>query len=298
MANSMVSEKERYFDGPLRNTAAVFCQRVNCKGTNLCLIYAKKKEIFKPFKVSISVSSPWVKPAEYNHHNPRGSVMIHFIEVDLSPQTSITFESPVQIALNPAELNFIMQSIQLNLNYTDEKDEYFQFIGAKQSKRSQSIGGLAFSSSIMCPEAQLELINTNNEKLLNIKAKGIDIGVRNFSNKSTQSRISITELLMHDKDINNKEVPMAYTTQLKDRNNTENFIITMEYKPSNEQVLEENKTIITINNQMLVLRINTLFSIVHMINIAMPNYEQLHNKPNKCKLIINYRPNKGSNYRV
>jgi len=283
VANNMISEKERYFDGILKSTAGVFCQRLDCTGTDLCLIYAKKKEIFKPFNISISVSSPWVTTAEYNHHNHRGNIIIHLLEVDLSSQTNVKFESPLQITLNPVELNFIIQSIQLSLNYTDGKEEYFQFA---QVKQSQSIGGSAFISNVTCPEAQLEFISTNNEKLLNIRAKGISISSKNFTNKSTKSKISITELLMHDKNINNKEVPMAYTTRPLDKFSTENFIITMEYTPSNEEVLEKNNTIITINNQMLVLRINTVLSIVHMMNIAMPNYQQIADKPNKRKLRI------------
>lgn len=201
--------------------------------------------------------------------------------MDLSSRVNVVFDAPLKMALSPAELNFLIQSVQLNLNYTDEKSEHFQFARVKQSL---FIDGVVFSASVYCPKAQLELFGTNNEKLLKVEAKEIDITTKSFGNASAQTRISAFELLMHDRDINNKEAVMLYSTKTS-AEKTESFTITMEHRPSTDHSQEENRTLIVIRDQMLVLRLNTILSVSHIIGLAMPNYDAMVHRPNKCKLL-------------
>ncbi len=49
-------------------------------------------------------------------------------------------------------------------------------------------------------------------------------------------------------------------------------------------VLSEKDWRIEITNQLLVLRMNTLFAFLQLLSISVPNYELLPDKPNKCIL--------------
>jgi len=190
----------------------------------------------------------------------------------------VNFNASIKFSLNPEQFNLLMQCIHLNLTYTDGLSEYFQFGHIKQRKQ---IDTLRIAAYVNCQEAALQLYDTFKDDLLSISARQLLVETLMFAN-SLKTSISANNVLIHDSDINGKKSPMLYSKTLEnDKTGNFSLIIDQSQQIKDEKALNVNKWKITVKNQVFVFKMNTLYSLLQMISVSMPNYELLPDKPNR-----------------
>jgi hypothetical protein len=234
------------------------------------------EEIAKPFDLAIEINNAAITSDEFNVHNPKCNFPYNLLVMNLAMMTKAKFSTALEFTLNSIQLKFLMLCLSLNMSYTDDLDHLFWFV---QDSPLKNIGNTKMKISAACSKITFHLLNTENKEIGEIIAKNVKIDNATYYNEDNKTTIQSSNVVMNDYDIDGKKVKMIYPQSKGD------FIVLANAGYRNRKDCITNAYIWKINmkNYVYSFRINTVYSMLHLLQLSLPDYEIIPYKPNKCK---------------
>ena len=203
--------------------------------------------------------------------------------VNLEYIADVELNVPLSLELNAEKLCYVMQCLHLNFNYTDGLDELFHF---EQDKPCVEVDEGKFVVTVHCPGLRAKFSDTENKQLLELQSQGVEVDAHVYWNGTSVIKIKTSNLILHDFDMNDNKVPALYS---KEKN--EDFFVTLETTTLKRDtlILMEYKCRMEVNKQILLLRLNTVYLLLHNLYASIPDYEIIPFKPNNCTSLLNLR---------
>lgn len=198
--------------------------------------------------------------------------------MNLAMISKASFITPLHLTFNPTQLNFIMQCLSLNLSYTDNLDHYFWFV---QDCPLKAVGNSKSEISANCTKVTLVLLNTENKEVAELSSRGLKIDNAIYYNEESKTTLRSSNMVMKDYDVEGRKVHMAYP---RSRSEKENFIVlgSASFKKRKDCVVNNYRWKITIKNYVYAFRLNTMYSLLQVLKLSLPDYETIPFKPNNC----------------
>ena len=181
----------------------------------------------------------------------------------------------------------LFQALNLNLLYTDGLWEIFDF---SRQEAYQKEKGLKLYTEIVCPNISINILDFENDLLINIQTKDIKISNSVYWESHKLTQMTAQEICIYDRDpFNSKQkIPLLYPKKKKQAPQINSCSFDMTIDISLVKSITEITYLIKISEQQLILRINSLYLILHFLSTSLPDYELLPDKPNQCNNFINF----------
>ena len=232
---------------------------------NTLVLFCCDSKASDPFNVSVTINTKSI--IQIDKENIQG------ISVYLKTR------EPLSLSLNPDHILLLRKCFDLNILYHDGLDNLFAIEDKKDGKNKDTPVNLI----VDCPGAIANVSDFENEFLLELRIRKINVNALLYG--TTRVTIKTGLINFYDKDCKGKKALFIQSNDEKQKNGDEKEVLSVliEFSEKDNETLKSLK--FHISNQLVIGRINTLFSALHFLKITTPSYERAQEKPNKCKIL-------------
>ncbi len=206
---------------------------------------------------------------------------------------------PMKAALNPQQLNLLIQCAELNLKYTEGLGECFDFYPHVDQNPQPAAVPVGTELVVRCPAIAASLHDWTTEWFLLAQISDVNLAAEFHPNDKKVLRISARHVAVFDRNsekqkaiaIHHKDPANVFATDGADHSIfpsgniflIEDIEVVLEISflgdPCNTKNISCN---VAVSNQQVVFRANTILLLLQYIAAASPNFLLLPYKPNKC----------------
>jgi len=208
--------------------------------------------------------------------------LILTLVVNLAILVKVYIDQPLNVILTPFQLNFLIQCLSLNVDYKDDLNEYFHFEKDKPYKLED---GLELEINTHIKKATLQLLDTDETEVAEIQAQGLDIETLFNWNEDIKATITTDTAIISDYDINGNKVPMAHS-KLHNEEEESKLQVIVQASVNKAKSVSLYNAKVSLEGFVYTFRLNTLHMLLHVVNLAVPDYEILPYKPYKCNILL------------
>jgi hypothetical protein len=203
--------------------------------------------------------------------------------VNLEYVANVELDVPLSFELNPERLCYMMQCLHLNFSFTDGLDELFHF---GQDKPCVEVDEGKFVVTVHCPGLRAKFSDAENKQLVELQSQGVEVDAHFYWNGSSIIKVKANNPILHDFDMSGNKVPALYS---KEKNEDLFLILKTRTFKRDALTLTEYKCRMEMNKQIFLLRLNTLYLLLHNLYTSIPDYEIITFKPNNCIFVLKFR---------
>ena len=274
-----IPRKGRWLKHPERE---FLCNVFQITSRDMAIFLNENIQFAKPFDLSLEFETASVEAEDYLNHNPK--------VVDQSYKINIE-TTPIKLSLKQKYYTYLLNCIDLNINYTDEMTVYnFKNI------LNPELNGLKFKINWTCPSVSVKPKHDDGSLIAQILILGFDMGVLNYTEGYKDMTIKLGELyILHDKrQIKRSKIKKVLLSPLLAKNEittNEEFFQDIQKKVSITIKLHNaanaDKTwVIDLRRIKINLNIPTLMILANFFVHGLADYEGQDDQPNQCILYI------------